>query len=508
MFKKLLYFFRKTSSHTMANSNANAKKVAEINATNVDSLENSVEKIVEEIEQTFTDWQHTGLSSIHPTEIEQCEALIEKLNEIEQEQALTSKKAQNLNVQLNNIKATMQLYTDKNSTSSDNTEHTDIKPLDQESSDHETVNSTGNFEERTFIKPNQSSDSDNNQEVTAPLEITDISGTNETPDTNTLVNKNNSGETVDTIERAYPVEIATTIKATNTSEIAEPLNANPVNDQSTAGEQVVDEQSNNTSDTETSEIVEANNSEELASAEPIESIFNNDTVADELTENNETSIQPSTIADVIFEQVPEPEEATKTTEKQVSIIKPNTESDSEENTLIYLPKLTIKTPLVCLEQAEVAENSNEYKKLPKRTKNMLDKHGEWVNKTANLPYKTDIAVEDKLVYLAFLKQLLTTLNNKKLAPEKKVVELSKIETQENWQPFITNHFGKDQDWKIIKGLESEVKTIKGISTKLAVMLYKQGYTNKEAICNAPDDVLLALPRVGKATLEKIRQSNS
>ncbi|MCX4027167.1 helix-hairpin-helix domain-containing protein [Endozoicomonas sp. SM1973] len=449
MFKKLLYFFRKTSSHTTKNISVNT--VAKINTTNVDSLDNSVEKIIEEIEQTFTDWQHTGLSSIHPTEVEQCEALIEKLSELEQEQALESNKSECLTAQLNNIKTTMQVFSNKDNTAPDNIEQAEIKQPNQDKAIDETVNAVAeaeSIEEQTFTETEkQPVDTDNTQqqpETASPF------------------------ETADTIEKAYPVGIATNRSTVTTPAVTEPLVNNSVTDESTVDEQEIDEVTDNTA----------------------EEVF-------------ETTIHSSMTATAsnISEQAPE------VAEKAANSTQQDSENGSGVDTLIYLPKLSLKTPLACLKQAQIAEKSSEYKKLPKRTKNMLDKHGEWVNPSAELPYQTDIAVEDKPAYLAFLQQLLDTLENKQLTSEQKVAELTKVEEQESWQPFVTSHFGNDEDWKIAKSIEQEVKSIKGISTKLAVLLFKQGYTSKQAICNAPDDVLLALPRVGKATLEKIRNSN-
>ncbi|MDE1462492.1 helix-hairpin-helix domain-containing protein [Spartinivicinus poritis] len=483
MFKKLLYFFRKTSSHTPTNTSANT--VAQINTTNVDSLDNSVDKIIEEIEQTFTDWQHTGLSSIHPTEIEQCEALLEKLAELEQEQSLENNKSQCLTAQLNNIKTTMQVFSNKNNTASDNIEQTDIKPFSQKQADEEQANNvadTANMKEQTFTKESQQVEAGNTQqrpEVATPF------------------------KTADTIEKAYPVEIATTTKTAVTSTTTEPLASSSITDEST-----VDKQDNyTTSEVEDLKKIDTDNSEQIAAIksveEPVESVFNDETIENQAVDNIETPAQPcsATNNDIISEQIPE------AVEKRANNAKQDTKNNSKDDTLVYLPKLTLKTPLVCLEQAQIAESSSEYKKLPKRTKNTLDKHGEWVSPSAELPYQTDITVEDKPAYLAFLQQLLVTLENKQLTPEQKVAELTKVEKQENWQLFVTSHFGNDEDWKITKSIEQEVKSIKGISTKLAVLLFKQGYTSKQAICNAPDDVLLALPRVGKATLEKIRNSN-
>lgn len=469
MFKKLLYFFRKTSHPTQ--SSIAVKESAKIDTEDQENIENSVDKILEEVNQIFTDWQHTGLNSIHPTEIEHCEEQIEQLQIMEKEYG--SSQAGQLLTQLNEIKATMHSSPAKNSTKPENTQESRHKNETEISSCNKTNN-------RQFddYQTNSNHIEKIQDDKKASVDVIETSP-----------KKTHSQADSVTLKETTSIS-PTPAEATVNIEPAISKQAPDIIESSASG--LADDSHNIT-------IKMPSNNTPTVNTDPSSSIFN-----DELMTGSSIIEQPDRVEINIENSESSALEAdsTELTEKTVQ----NSHDNEKNQPLIYLPILAINTPFMCLEHQQIEKESDIYKKLPKRAKTLLDKHGTWVKPTHSLPYKTDITVSDNQDYFQFLKHLAKTIDDKAITPEKKVAELDKIDKKESWVKLATSHFGNDSDWKILKSIEMEVKNIKGINTKQAAILFKQGYTTKEAICKAPDDILLALPRVGKATLDKIRKS--
>ncbi|RDH42719.1 helix-hairpin-helix domain-containing protein [Zooshikella ganghwensis] len=224
--------------------------------------------------------------------------------------------------------------------------------------------------------------------------------------------------------------------------------------------------------------------------EPDDNSIQSDSVNEKSSECDE-QIKPVTETQETFDQSPE---------APLSVTK--------EETFVFAANLTLYTSLDVLQQ-----HGKQTAELPEAS--ISKKEGEWLKAAdfalrvdENGMLKSDIGFVKEAEYLAFLRACREVVESN-LGYEEKLKDLSaKMEENPLWHSWGQKKLKNKEDWISDLIIKEETRVITGLSLANAKTLFNQGYTSLSAIATAPEEVLTSLPRVGKKTLENIRQAAS
>ncbi|MBU2712917.1 helix-hairpin-helix domain-containing protein [Zooshikella harenae] len=224
-------------------------------------------------------------------------------------------------------------------------------------------------------------------------------------------------------------------------------------------------------------------------------------------ESQDKSTQFDSIGTESSEQDEDIKQVTATQEKrEESPIEP--QKLAEDGAFVFAANLTLYTSLDVLQL-----HGKHVEELPEES--TQKKNGEWINSVdfalrsdENGMFKSDIGFVEESEYLAFLITCREIVESN-LAYEKKLEALSaKMDANPLWNSWGQRKLKNKEDWISDLIIKEETRVITGLSLANAKTLFNQGYTSLDAIATAPDEVLISLPRVGKKTLENIRQAVS
>ncbi|MGI0118972.1 helix-hairpin-helix domain-containing protein [Zooshikella sp. RANM57] len=193
-------------------------------------------------------------------------------------------------------------------------------------------------------------------------------------------------------------------------------------------------------------------------------------------------------------------------EREDTPIEPQTLA--EGGAFVFAANLTLYTSLDVLQQhgKHVAELPEELTQ---------KKNGEWISSAdfalrtdENGMFKSDIGFVEESEYLAFLITCRETVESNLAYEEKLKVLSAKMDANPLWNSWGQKKLKSKENWMSDLIIKEETRVITGLSLANAKTLFNQGYTSLDAIAAAPEEVLTSLPRVGKKTLENIRQAAS